>query len=59
MSKKNCALPPAAGRRTQFFHNIFTEPGKVILVHPCIAHSLLSILPKVKVQSVAVVSALG
>ena len=27
---------PAAGRRTQFFHLIFTEPGKRTLAHPCI-----------------------
>ena len=26
---------PTAGRRTQFFHPIFTQPGKCLLVHPC------------------------
>ena len=28
---------PAAGRRTQLFHLVFTEPGVHLLVHPCIA----------------------
>ena len=26
---------PAAGRRTQLFHLIFTEPGDHTLAHPC------------------------
>ena len=26
---------PIAGRRTQFFHPIFTEPGKSLIVQPC------------------------
>ena len=33
-----CVLLPAAGRRTQFFHLIFTKPGKHTLAHPCIWH---------------------
>ena len=28
LARKNCVLLPAAGWRTQFFHLIFTEPGK-------------------------------
>ena len=35
MRRKNCVLLPAAGRRTQYFHLIFTEPGKCTLAHPC------------------------
>ena len=35
MRSKNCVLLPAAGRRTQLFHLIFTEPGAHLLVHPC------------------------
>ena len=27
---------PTAGRRTQFFHPILTQPGKHLLVQPCI-----------------------
>ena len=30
---------PNAGRRTQFFHLIFTQPGKSLLVQPCTLHS--------------------
>ena len=33
---KSCVLLPAAGRRSQLFHLIFTEPGKHTLAHPCI-----------------------
>ena len=33
--KKNCVLLPAAGSRTQFFHLIFTKPGRRLLVVPC------------------------
>ena len=36
MRWKNCALVPAAGRRTQFFHLIFEEPGARFLAEPCI-----------------------
>ena len=35
MRWKSCVLLPAAGRRTQFFHLIFTKPGKHTLAHPC------------------------
>ena len=35
MTRKNCVLLPAAGRRAQLFHLIFTEPGVHLLVHPC------------------------
>ena len=35
MRRKNCILLPAAGRRTQLFHPIFTEPGVHLLGHPC------------------------
>ena len=35
MSLKSCVLPPAAGRRTQLFLLIFTEPGVHLLGHPC------------------------
>ena len=35
MKRKNCVLLPAAGRRAQLFHLIFTEPGVHLLVHPC------------------------
>ena len=34
MKKKSCVLLPAAGRRTQVFHLIFTEPGKRTLARP-------------------------
>ena len=36
LSRKYCVLLPAAGRRTQLFHLIFTEPGVPVLGHPCI-----------------------
>ena len=32
---KSCVLLPAAGRRTQLFHLIFTEPGPRGLADPC------------------------
>ena len=32
----NCVLLPAAGRRTQLFQLIFTEPRAHHIVHPCI-----------------------
>ena len=32
---KICVLPPTAGRRTQLFLLIFTEPGNRTLAHPC------------------------
>ena len=32
---KNCVLLPAAGRKTQLFLLIFTEPGAQHKVHPC------------------------
>ena len=35
MRRKSCILLPAAGRRTQLFHLIFSEPGVHLLVHPC------------------------
>ena len=35
MRRENCAFLPAAGRRTQLFHVIFTEPGAHHKVHPC------------------------
>ena len=35
MRLKNCVLLPAAGRKTQFFLLIFTEPGAQHKVHPC------------------------
>ena len=35
MRKKNCVLLPAAGMGTQFFHIIFTKPGRSLLVVPC------------------------
>ena len=36
MRIKSCVLLPAAGRRTQLFHLIFTEPGPRGLADPCI-----------------------
>ena len=33
--EKNCVLLPAAGRKTQLIHLIFTEPGVRLLGHPC------------------------
>ena len=33
--RKICVLLPAAGRRTQHFHLIFTEPGAHHKEHPC------------------------
>ena len=36
MRWKNCVLQPAAGKRTQLFHLIFTAPGVHLLVQPCI-----------------------
>ena len=39
MRRKNCVILPAAGRRTQLFHFIFTEPRAHQKVHPCtLAH---------------------
>ena len=35
--KKNCVLLPAAGRRTQLFHLIFSEPGVCGFADPCTA----------------------
>ena len=35
MKRKNCVLLPAAARRAQLFHLLFTEPGVHLLVHPC------------------------
>ena len=35
MRRKNCVLMPAAGRRTQFFRVMFTEPRAHHKVHPC------------------------
>ena len=32
---KSCVLLPAAGRRTQLFHLIFTEPGVCGFAEPC------------------------
>ena len=32
---KSCVLLPAAGRRTQLFHLIFTEPGVCGFAYPC------------------------
>ena len=37
MRRKNCVLLPAAGRRTQLFHLIFTQPGAYLLEHPCMS----------------------
>ena len=34
--EKNCVHLHAAGRRTQLFHHIFTEPGVHLIGHPCI-----------------------
>ena len=36
---KSCVLLPAAGRRTQLFHLIFSEPGVGGFADPCIAQS--------------------
>ena len=33
---KNYVLLPVAGRKMEFFHLIFTEPGRSLLVLPCI-----------------------
>ena len=33
--RKICVPLPAAGRRTQFFHLLFTKPGRSLLVVPC------------------------
>ena len=35
MRRINCVLLPAAGRRTQLFHLIFTESRGHLEVHPC------------------------
>ena len=35
LGEKYAICLPTAGRRTQFFHPIFTQPGKIILVQPC------------------------
>ena len=35
MTRKSCVVLPAAGRRMQLFHLIFTEPGNRTLAHPC------------------------
>ena len=35
MRRKNCVFLPAAGRITQLFHLIFTEPRANHKVHPC------------------------
>ena len=35
MTRKYCVLLPAAGRRTQIFHLLFTEPRAHHKVHPC------------------------
>ena len=35
MRRKYCVLLPAAGRRTQFFLLIFTEPGRSLFAEPC------------------------
>ena len=40
MRWKSCVLLPAAGRRTQLFHLIFTDPGDHLLVHTCRARCL-------------------
>ena len=48
MKRKNYVLLPAAGRRMQLFHIIFTEPGVHLLGHPCIyeyEHKQVGILP--------------
>ena len=37
---KSCVLLPAAGRRTQLFHLIYTEPGPCGLADPCSCISL-------------------
>ena len=39
MRRKSCVLLPAAGRKTQLFHLISTEPGVHLLVHPCMCQS--------------------
>ena len=38
--RKNCVWLPAAARRTQFFHPIFTEPRAHHKVHSCICESV-------------------
>ena len=50
MRRKSYVFLPAAGRRKQFFHLIFTEPGNHTLAHPCILspnflHMVLICLP--------------
>ena len=35
LGEKVAFFLPTAGRRTQFFHLIFTQPGKGLLVQPC------------------------
>ena len=42
--RENCVLLPAAGWRTQFFHLIFTNPGRSLLAEPCIGSDSLSTL---------------
>ena len=37
MRRKNCVLLPAAGKRTQYFHLMFTKPGRSLLAEPCSA----------------------
>ena len=37
MGIKSCVLLPAAGRRTQLFHLIYTEAGPCGLADPCIS----------------------
>ena len=36
---------PTAGRRTQFFHPTITQPGKSLLMHPCIDNIKLTSRP--------------
>ena len=45
MKRKHCVLLPAAGRRKQLSHLIFTEPGVHLLGHPCIACEPIGSLP--------------
>ena len=35
MRRKNCVLLPAAGKRMQYFHLMFTKPGRSLLAEPC------------------------
>ena len=42
---KSCVLLPAAGRRTQLFHLIFSEPGVCGFADPCMLNKAGNLRP--------------